>query len=415
MLRVRRDLLQITLALLSKLRRDSNPTEERQEDVDTSGFVEYIFPIEIWGIILGALKFLELLKLVSVCKEFYRACFRLVSVLEHHDLHKLPDHLLPKFKNLHTLEIAWHERFSNENVRTLTQLQKIDLYENPMINNRTVQKLSNLTTLSLKENEKVSNSGIKKLTGLTKLNLKKNGLISNIGTLVNLRNLNLNYNTKITDKDIKYLTLLEKLDLTNNPSISNKGLKRLTQLRNLNLSKVQDFDGQDVPIDFGPRYLNNDGITHLFDLDTLNLKKEENITIEGISGLRNLTCLNLSRNQNFNDEDMSLLTQLKSLNLSKNNKITNLGLSKLSNLTKLKLRKNENITLEGLNNLVNLREIVLNENIQYVVVRDRFDVVLRYEKYHEAVKYEIELLFGEHLSAELKDHLYKTYCHIRIV
>lgn len=180
--------------------------------------------------------------------------------------------------------------------------------ENKITNNGLI-KLKNLISLDLSDNEFITNEVVSKLSNLTKLHLFLNHNIKNegISSLHKLKFLNLDRNIEIDDKGISMLTNLETLILHHNEQITDDCISRLTNLTYLDLSIDHPHNpGSNNPI-------SDEGIRHLFKLQTLNLKYNTMITNNGISMLTSLTELNIINNKLITEEGIKHLTNLTSL------------------------------------------------------------------------------------------------------
>jgi hypothetical protein len=225
--------------------------------------------------------------------------------------------------HLKTLKLCYSHRYIiDKTIRCLTNLITLDLNGVPckFIDNITIQLLANkLTTLRIDSNVCFRGNYITLLTNLTELDIGHNEYISSnaLNILTNLRTLNLLGNhiikgknifsklTNLTDlnirhgykhirgKDIEYLTNLTKLDIGfSGTTFKDKHLKGFTKLTKLNLR--------------GSWRITPGCIKYLPNLTTLNIRNNDNFTIDNTNQYENIRFIRKGANNYDNsDEDNS--------------------------------------------------------------------------------------------------------------
>ena len=146
---------------------------------------------------------------------------------------ELNDNQLKTLTNLIYLNLWESEDITDTGINPLTNLIYLNLWENQNITDYGIKSLINLTYLHLWKNENVTDEGIKSLINLThlKLNFNKNITDDGIKSLTKLTYLYIYYDNNITDDGIKPLINLIELFLHSNRNISNNGIKPLINLK----------------------------------------------------------------------------------------------------------------------------------------------------------------------------------------
>lgn len=268
------------------------------------------------------------------------------------DPYEITDYGLSKLTNLTSLRGHANIRFTDESIRCLTNLTKLDLqendisefavmhltklsnlsFENANITDECYLRLSHLTFLSILPNNNLTYHGFKNLTKLSELILLDDlddttNIFESLDCLSSLSELYL-FSDRMNDNSLVQLSNLTFLNLIVNSTINDRALKCLTNLRKLDLSE------------------------------------NEVITYDGIKDLPHLTKLILMDNRNIRNKQLKLLTNLRSLNISwreETCRIVNSGIMNLTNLSTLKFNRNTSISLLGLIPLCNLRKIEMSE------------------------------------------------------
>ncbi len=195
--------------------------------------------------------------------------------------------------------------------------------------------------------------GIQNLTGLTSLTLNNKSItdISALSGLTNLTVLRLHTNWITDISALSGLTKLTDLFLSENSFSDISALSEMTEMRVLRLHKHGDFKGVQLPRDFrGVQRLDNNPITditplrRLTNLRDLNLHTNAITDVSALSGLTSLTELRINGNQIKDISALSGLTSLTRLELT-GNQITDISVLKgLTALTGLDLRFNPELT-----------------------------------------------------------------------
>jgi hypothetical protein len=191
-------------------------------------------------------------------------------------------------------------RITDYGIQSFTKLTTLHLglKKGSMITDRSIQYSTNLTDLSLTlEDSSITDISLKGLTNLKTLSIcaniyadiddEKNEITFNaLGAFINLTSLSLGGMINITDKTFKNLTNLRNLNLNEEIIISDESMKLLTNLTSLSL----------LILIYSNKYITNDGISTLINLEILSLRDNKRITDEGVSRLTNLIKLDLSYN-----------------------------------------------------------------------------------------------------------------------
>ena len=181
---------------------------------------------------------------------------------------------------------------------------------------------------------------------------------------------NLGINSIIEIKGLEKLTNLKELYLSRNKIFEIKGLKHLTKLKVLDLSynKIKQIQCLDTLLNLNQLYLNNNNINYISGLDNLiylhylNLDSNNIVEINGLNYNKNLHILNLSHNNIIKIKNLKSLINLFFLALN-NNKIKHIeGLENLINLRVLRLNDNDLTEIKGLINLRKLTTLNLANN-----------------------------------------------------
>ena len=195
--------------------------------------------------------------------------------------------------------------------------------------------------------------GIQNLTGLTSLTLNNKSItdISALSGLTNLTVLRLHTNWITDISALSGMTKLTDLFLSENSFSDISALSGMTELRVLRLHKHGDFTGVRLPRDFqGVQRLDNNPITDITPLRRLTNLRDLNLhtnAITDVSALRRLTSLTELRINGNQIKDISALSGLTSLTRLEltGNQITDLGALKgLTSLTGLDLRFNAELS-----------------------------------------------------------------------
>ena len=195
--------------------------------------------------------------------------------------------------------------------------------------------------------------GIQNLTGLTSLTLNNKSItdISPLSGLTNLTVLRLHTNWITDISPLRGMTKLTDLFLSENSFSDISALSGMTELRVLRLHKHGDFTGVQLPRDFqGVQRLDNNPITditplrRLTNLRDLNLHTNAITDVSALSGLTALNELRINGNQIKDIRALSGLTALTRLELT-GNQITDISVLKgLTALTGLDLRFNAELS-----------------------------------------------------------------------
>ena len=255
---------------------------------------------------------------------------------------------LLKFQNLTSLEIPLNNSITDESLKLLTDLTNLDIYYAKNITYDSLKYLTNLKSL------KGGFSG-------NADNVSESYINSIYLFLDKLHSLNICYSDHITDGIIRRLTNLKSLNLSyRSNTITRNLLKCLTNLQTLNLE--YQTVSRDALVDLtNLTCLNIRGCEHIKSYFVDSLTKLKSLYLNNAiddSSLKmkiNLEYLCLPSYCSITDNSLMYLTNLKTLIIQKNNKITYRSLYCLSSLTSLTLGKcNYNIIERGLNLLTNL-------------------------------------------------------------
>jgi hypothetical protein len=303
---------------------------------------------------LAGLCTLTHLQLPKNCEDVSNDALKRLTNLTRLDLNRvccISDEGLTTLTNLTYLDIRHTDSVTDAGISGLTKLASLLATDNPMISLPVLKKLPNLTCLRIIEKydaemEKTmsSNTDLFEITTLAELcfygNWAQRRLNNNISRLTNLTSLRLSCVTSISDSGIRGLVNISRLSLDSSGGISNFGVIGLTRLTSLDLSLNSA--------------VNDEGIRGLTSLTSLNLWMNSAITDDGIRDLLQLTHLDLRSNQFITNDGISSLTRLSSLNLTSNKSITDCGITGLTRLTSLSLCGNHTITCDGIQGLTNL-------------------------------------------------------------
>ena len=186
---------------------------------------------------------------------------------------------------LKTLEIGW-KQLTDASVRMLTGLTSLDICDNETITGDAISSLTNLSTLLMYGNEKITDDAISQLTNLTTLSIDQT--------------------ERITDYSLRCLTNLTELYIVDS-SITSYGIETLTKLTTLHIGPYSDVD--DITL------------ASLFNLTDLNLEGNSQITDEGVRRLYNLKRLNVASSQ-ITDKGLRCLSRLRYIDITNNRNIT---------------------------------------------------------------------------------------------
>jgi Leucine-rich repeat (LRR) protein len=236
---------------------------------------------------------------------------------------------------------------TDEGLVGLTNMKKLRLLNfdmNRNITNFGLKLMTNVTQLGLRNNLYLTDDGISQLTNLKILYLHTSQITNGMKNLVNLTSLSLHIDTDQIENDVlSNLSNLKTLDISGNNSITDIGLKNLTNLTSLK------SNGN----------ITSDSVKYLTNLKELNLENNFLVSNLGIKNLFNLQHLNILNNKKITDEGISLLTNLTSINMKCCLSITNIGIKNLSNITQLNISQCPCITDEGIIGLTKLRKLVV--------------------------------------------------------
>jgi Leucine-rich repeat (LRR) protein len=236
-------------------------------------------------------------------------------------------------------------RISNERIVEM-HLEKNKLRSIPF----EIKIFEYLDSLNIVDNKVGEIQNLESLSGLKKLGLQNNEIteIKGLSQLNRLEELDLSANKIKEIKSLANLKYLKSLDLSLNVIKEIKELDNLTRLEELYISynKIKEIKGLDRLKNLRDLDLDQNKIKEIKRLDKnvkleeLSIRDNEIETIKGLNNLKNLKILDLT-----------------------NNKITEIsGLHLLFNLTKLLLLLNQITKIDNLENNVNLRILNLSGN-----------------------------------------------------
>lgn len=158
---------------------------------------------------------------------------------------------------------------------------------------------------------------------------------------------------KITDAVLMRLPHLTSLDLTENEKVSNRSLSKLTRMKILNLSGVED--------------ITEGGLLTLTNLTSLNLNENSSISHTALFPMKFLRDLTISCYDTFEEgfhcnESLSSLVSLTSLDLTGNVNIEDHHIQPLTNLKKLIIKSTCGITEDGIRFLTSLESLDVEKN-----------------------------------------------------
>lgn len=167
----------------------------------------------------------------------------------------------------------------NINIKFLTNLTDLSLYNNPSMTDENLGRMTSLTKLDLHSCTTITDKSLSLLTGLTSLHL---GL-----------------DMDVTDVSIYNLVRLKSLCIKNNTCITGISIQRLTDLRSLySCSPIHIFDDELIKltnltnlIAYIP-YITDTSLSHLTNLESLNI--HANITDKSLSHLTRLKYIDCS-------------------------------------------------------------------------------------------------------------------------
>lgn len=239
---------------------------------------------------------------------------------------------LSQLTNLEELNLNDNKMITNAGIATLTKLKKLDISET-----LTISSLPrSLIDLSINEYSSIGNDELRMLTNLKILSLYNNDMYADetFRQLTNIETLVID-GTEYGDQALMPLIKLRNLQLGSNTGITNACLSQMTQLTILSL------DANEHIID--------DALQQLKCLTTLDLSYNDFITNESISKLTQLTSLNLSYVNNITDDALRGLSRLQFLSLYMNGKISCNVLSYLSSLRTLELNHSSRVKKDDVN------------------------------------------------------------------
>lgn len=193
------------------------------------------------------------------------------------------------------------------------------------VTDESLKHLTGLKKLELRNEIKITAEGLKHLTNLTDLSLLFMSKSFYTLPLKNLKKLHLD-NVEVSDATLLDLANLTDLSLRNIYTITDEGIKGLTNLTNLHL-----WDWQRYP----KLKINAQGIRQLPKLINLSLCETGEWINIGISTFTNLTSLHLDIGKDITDRDLSPLTALRKLSLHGVLGLTGEAFHLLTNLTSL--------------------------------------------------------------------------------
>ena len=179
---------------------------------------------------------------------------------------------------LTSLRCSYQCRISEDSIRLLTNLTAFACDEGRPITSRSVQYLTKLRSLECRFNHTITEGSLlRSLTNLERLDLSDNEMVrdQDISSLVNLTSLSLSCNHWITNQALRCFTKLRVLDISSARLISDKGIKRLTSLTSLSM--------------YSNNVISNEGIRLLTNLTKLEFYPHYTaMTKEGLSLLTQL-------------------------------------------------------------------------------------------------------------------------------
>lgn len=223
-------------------------------------------------------------------------------------------------------------------------------------------KFKCLSTVILRENTKLTDEGLKNLHGIFRLNLKINPNINDIKLLQGIKHLKL---FCIRDGDLQYLKDIKSLSC-NFIMYNSDNLLYLQGIEELTL-KICEVENNTEIYNYHIKCFR--GIKKLVLIpqysDCLNINDE---ALSYLSGIEKLYLHNLSIHNSYersiSDMGLIYLSGIKYLKITGqgNNHITDLGLSYLSGIETLQINNSydKNITNEGLSHIRGIKELIIH-------------------------------------------------------
>ena len=253
--------------------------------------------------------------------------------------------------NLTRLEL-WNNSISDVSpLSGLTNLTELELWDNLISDVSPLSGLTNLSFLGLDGNILSNISPLSGLTKLRYLSLTETSIsdISPLYNLTNLEILNLGHNAISNVSALAGLTNLTSLYLRSNVISDVSALSNLTKLTRLALDL-------NIISDITP-------LANLTRLTSLELYNNTISDVYALSGLTSLTFLQLSENTITDISSLTGMNRLKTLELSKNLISDVSALSALTRLERLYLFSNAISDVSGLAELNSLESLSLSDNL----------------------------------------------------
>ena len=256
---------------------------------------------------------------------------------------------LLKFTDLENLSLASTKLEASQfpHLKQLKNLQSLNLSDSSFYNFNSIDTLNNIKDLNLADTQVSDLSKLYKFKNIEKLNIENtaveklnlsNTAIESIIGLENpsLKDLNLEGFSAYRVPDLNKLTNLENLNLSKVGQISDlENFKDLNKLKSLNLSNNSMYNFR--------------GIENFKNLEVLKVENSNVKKLDLIGKLDSLKVLDLSNNKRLKDfSQLKNLTNLESINLS-NTKITDLSI--LKDLANLKEVNVSNCKISNVNGL----------------------------------------------------------------
>lgn len=297
-----------------------------------------------WTEILVGMKSLKNLRVTSVIRGENRITIDLTKLTQIRELsvHRIDAPTLRKMVFIDELQLSY-SNINDEMLKPLTQLKSLTIFHSPkQLTGATISTLTNLTDLKIVENEILRDADLETLTQLKSLSLSKTLIGPNV--LIHMTRLETlmmpQLGRTMGDEILDKLHNITKLDINGNVLITDKSLKKMKNLRYL------DIGGMRRCPDFS-------------------------ISLETYT---NLTSLGIRSNYCVKDHHIKNLIGLRTLNMELT-RLTDQSIENLTNLTRLNIRGNEQITHECIQKLWKhkLRELHVDSKQYYMRDFEKLD------------------------------------------
>lgn len=252
-------------------------------------WLDYDLPKEIWGTIANHLDLKSIVDSLSlISKKFHQIAFQSIKTI--HSTAYIPRKIIHQLNHVTTLTIRGEKLIEDDDIKHMTSLRNLILCQSKVGIHITSTLLENMT---------------------------------------NLKSICINGYIKIRQEDLFNIPNLIELALINVHGFTDEGVSKFTQLTSITMMT---------------RGLTGSCLLNMHRLSALALTYNDEINDDIVSKLTNLTTLDLFLNSCVTDRGLYTLTNMKSLNLIHNQLITVVGISGMTNLETIYISPHSKIT-----------------------------------------------------------------------